>query len=169
MILVLVSPLMFAASLWLQSWPLYAGFGVALSLGLGFIVWAWFKTPTGDGAWPFAPADGPAPSHWAPEVAFWLRWSAFATGALLAIGALAWGLTSTGLIGFNTFLGSAMIVPGIIALVGWPFLFPAALANALHFARRRPHQDSRISILPYKLRMRRQRFYENWPNVDGWG
>lgn len=169
LVLVAVSPVMFAASLWIQSWVLYAIFGIALNVGFVLILRAWFKTPTGDGAWPFTPADGPPPTRWAPEVAFWLRWSACATGALLAISAAAWGLTWAGVFVLSTFLVSLLVMAAFVALVGWPFLLPMAVAQALWSARRTPDQEFRISIVPYKLRMRRQHFNTNWPNVEGWG
>jgi len=169
LVLVAVSPLMFAASLWMQSWALYAIFGIALNLGVGLIVWAWFKTPTGDGAWPFTPTDGPPPTRWAPEVGFWLRWSGCLMFALLAIGTVGWGLTWAGVFVFNTFLGSFMVMAAFVALVGWPFLFPLAVSQAVCNARRTPDQEFRISIVPYKLRMRRHHFNTSWPNVDGWG
>lgn len=169
LVLVAVSPVMFAASLWMQSWTLYALFGIALNLGFVLILRAWFKTPTGDGAWPFTPADGPPPTRWAPEVAFWLRWSAWLTFSILAAGALVWLLTSNGLIGFNPFLGTVMIWCGFIATVGWPFLFPLAVWNAVIQTSWGTDFAPIQAFVPSRLRERRARFYSKWPNVDGWG
>ena len=167
--LVLVSPLIFSTSLWMQSWVLYALFGVALNLGLGLIVWAWFKTPTGDGAWPFTPADGPPPARWAPEVVFWLRWSLCGTSILLAVGALVWLLLSNGLIGSNLLLVTVMMWSGFIGMIGWPFVFPVALGNAIIQSGWDADIAAIQGFVPLKLRERRERFNENWPNVEGWG
>ena len=100
---------------------------------------------------------------------FWLRWSAWLTFSILAAGALVWLLTSNGLIGFNPFLGTVMIWCGFIVMVGWPFLFPLAVWNAVIQTSWSPHFALAQWWVPYKIRQRRDRFNAAWPNVDGWG
>nr|WP_281720964.1 hypothetical protein [Nitrosomonas nitrosa] len=169
LILVAISPLMFVASLWVQSYWLYSGFGVTLNLGFGLVLLAWSSTPTGDGAWPFTPADGPPPRRWAPEFVFWLCFWAWSTVAILMAGAVIWLLISNGLLGANLWLITVMIWCGFIVLFGWPFLFPLAVCNA--FIQTGWDKDFAAikGFIPLKLRERHARFCAMWPNVSGWG
>lgn len=169
LVLVAVSPLTFAASLWTDSWGLYALFGIALNFGFVLILRAWSSTPRGDGAWPFYAPDGPPPRTYAPEFFYRLKFFLWMHVITLAVAVgLVIALAVRGFIdplGDTSFLSWA---GGFLARIA-PFALPVAILNAHRLIRWSPHFALAQWWVPYRIRQRRDRFNAAWPNVDGWG
>ena len=150
-----------------MNWLLALGMAIWFSL-TPVLLWLWFFTGRGDGDWPFGPRLGGEPRFYGPEVRHLMTLQLGLFAALFSVGlmlTLVFGLFDTSRIAE---LPEGLLRFGRIALALFPILFGFSWLNAL-FMIETSNRTRRHWLIPHALRARRARFYENWPNVEGWG
>lgn len=142
--------------------------GLIISANICFLAgWVAFELfyrrfPDGDDDWPFVPKRHLAkPIYW-PELLYLVRLHLIAINAIYLILLIPGILASTS--AFDWTFWEAVWQ----ALYLTNFWFAQSLFSAWVIASGKSRNGSG-SELPHSLRERRARFYENWPNVDGWG
>jgi len=150
-----------------MNWLLALGMAIWFSLTLA-LLWLWFFAGRGDGDWPFGPRLGNQPRFYGPEVRHLMTLHLglfavlFAASVLLTLGYALFdpsriAVMPDGLLRFGRF-----------AVALFPLLFGFSWLNAL-FLIEISNNERRHWLVPQRIVERRARFYENWPNVDGWG
>ncbi|MBI1234569.1 MAG: hypothetical protein GC208_08705 [Alphaproteobacteria bacterium] len=150
-----------------QSWLLAVGIGVWFSITL-VIFGLWFFADRGDGRWPFAPSGKRKPLHYGPEVRYGMAVLLAGLGVLLLVAGLA-SFATTGLDPERVAQWESRLWQPVLAvLILFPIVFVGIWFMSVFWIGLTRGLNAKL-FLPKDLRERRARFYENWPNVDGWG
>lgn len=120
----------------------------------------------GDGLWPFAPRHSTtAPKCYWPEVFEHFPRLVLILGAVgsLTLFPFAARLSALGFGGLEL-IGRLLVGVNFWASISILIAYAKAQSDAQDM---RP--ENRKRYVPLSVQRRRARFYENWPNVDGWG
>lgn len=148
-------------------WLLFIGIAAWFSVTPA-LLWLWFFAGDGDGGWPFGHGGGDEPRFYGPEVRHLMTFHLRLFAVLFSVALL----SSLVLALFDppriADLPEGLFRFGILVLIAFPVLFGYSWLNSL-FMIAISSETRRHSLIPQHIVERRARFYEKWPDVEGWG